>query len=121
MVFPKVSETNALLNQVTSNSVPSSQEPNVVKNDNMISLGIFRMNPCKASKVDNFVANKHVKASVRTKSITVSQLHVITKKDVNSKTNDISPKDVKSTTRTRRPQPRNNPKNDTVPSKSKSS
>nr|GEZ20699.1 hypothetical protein [Tanacetum cinerariifolium] len=37
-VFPKVGETNALSNQVTSNSVPSSQEPNVVKNDNVISL-----------------------------------------------------------------------------------
>ncbi|GJZ87358.1 copia protein [Tanacetum coccineum] len=40
---------------------------------------------------------------------------------VNFKTNGFSPKDVKSTTRTRRPQPRNNPKNDKVPSKSKSS
>ncbi|GKA81352.1 gag-pol polyprotein, partial [Tanacetum coccineum] len=119
--FPKVGETNALSNQVTSNSVPSSQETNVVKNDNVLSPGIFRMNPFKASRVDNFVPNKHVKASVRTKPITVSQPHVITKNDVNSKTNGFSPKDVKSTTRTRRPLPRNNPKNDKVPSKSKSS
>ncbi|GKE46010.1 hypothetical protein Tco_1473294, partial [Tanacetum coccineum] len=50
-----------------------------------------------------------------------SQPHVITKKDVNSKTNGFSPKDVKSTTRTRRPQPRSNPKSDKVPFKSKSS
>ncbi|GKA25322.1 hypothetical protein Tco_0711431 [Tanacetum coccineum] len=92
-----------------------------MKNDNVISPRIFRINPFKASRVDNFVPNKHVKASVRTKPITVSQPHVITKNDVNSKTNGFSPKDVKSTTRTRRPHPRNNPKNDKVPSKSKSS
>nr|GEW24074.1 hypothetical protein [Tanacetum cinerariifolium] len=50
MAFPKVDETNALLNQVTSNSVPSSQESNVVKNDNVLSPGIFKMNPFKASR-----------------------------------------------------------------------
>ncbi|GKB07921.1 hypothetical protein Tco_0836205 [Tanacetum coccineum] len=77
--FPKVGEMNALSNQVTSNSVPSSQESNIMKNDNVLSPGIFRMNPFKASRVDNFVPNKHVKASVRTKPITVSQPHVITK------------------------------------------
>nr|GEY90860.1 hypothetical protein [Tanacetum cinerariifolium] len=62
-------------------------------------VGIFRMNPFKASRVDNFMPNKHVKESVRTKLITVSQPHVITRNDVNSKTNGFSPKDVKSTTR----------------------
>ncbi|GJW30302.1 hypothetical protein Tco_0047177 [Tanacetum coccineum] len=41
--------------------------------------------------------------------------------EINSKINGFSPKDVKSTNMTRRPQPRNNPKNDKVPSKSKSS
>ncbi|GJW81393.1 hypothetical protein Tco_0145368 [Tanacetum coccineum] len=70
------------------------------------------INPFKASRVDNFVPNKHVKASVRTKPITISQPHVITKNDINSKTNGFSSKDVKSTTRTRRPQHRNNPKSD---------
>nr|GEW90407.1 hypothetical protein [Tanacetum cinerariifolium] len=121
MVFPKVGGTNALSNQVTSNSVPSFQESNVVKNDNMLSPGIFRINPFKASRIDNFVPNKHVKESVRTKTIIVSQPYVITKNDVNSKINGFSPKDVKSTTKTRRPLPRNNPKNDKVPSKYKSS
>nr|GEX74052.1 hypothetical protein [Tanacetum cinerariifolium] len=77
-------------------------------------VGIFRMNSFKASRVDNFVPNKHVKASVMTKPITVLQPHVITKNDVNSKTNGFSPKDVKSTTKTRRPLPRNNPKNDKI-------
>ncbi|GJQ99335.1 hypothetical protein Tco_0522320 [Tanacetum coccineum] len=119
--IPKIDESHALSKPVTSNSVPTPTESKVVKNDNVISPGIFRINPFKASRVDNFVPNKHVKASVRTKPITVSQPHVITKNDVNSKTNGFSPKDVKSTTRTRRPQPRNNPKSDKVPFKSKSS
>nr|GEY39404.1 hypothetical protein [Tanacetum cinerariifolium] len=84
-------------------------------------VGIFRINPFKAYRVDNFVPNKHVKASIRTKPITVSQPYVITQNDVNSKTNGFSPKDVKSITKTRRPQPRNNTKSDKVPFKSKSS
>ncbi|GJT19906.1 hypothetical protein Tco_0878612 [Tanacetum coccineum] len=87
----------------------------------VIAPGIFSINPFKASRVENFVPNKHVKASVRTKLITVSQTHVITKKDVNSIINGFSPKNIESTTRTRRPQPRNNPKSDKVTLKSKSS
>ncbi|GKC78913.1 hypothetical protein Tco_1129687, partial [Tanacetum coccineum] len=79
------------------------------------------INPFKASRANIFMPNKHVKASVRTKPITVSQPHVIIKKDVNSNTTGFSPKDVEITTRTRRAQPRINPKNDKVPSKSKSS
>ncbi|GJY84858.1 hypothetical protein Tco_0498884 [Tanacetum coccineum] len=120
-VIPKVGKLNALSKPVTSNSAPSSRESSVVNNERVIAPGIFRINPFKASRVDNFVPNKHVKPSVRTKPITVSQPHVITKNDVNSKTNGFSPKDSKSTTRTRRPQPRNNPKSDKVPFKSKSS
>ncbi|GJZ04396.1 hypothetical protein Tco_0537671 [Tanacetum coccineum] len=119
--IPKIDESHALSKPVTSNSVPTPTESKVVKNDNVISPGIFRINPFKASRVENFVPNKHVKASARTKPIIVSQPHVITKNDVNSKTNGFSPKDVKSTTRTRRPHPKNNPKSDNVPFKSKSS
>ncbi|GJS13694.1 hypothetical protein Tco_0408166 [Tanacetum coccineum] len=119
--IPKIDESHALSRPVTSNSVPTPQESKVVKNDNVIAPGMFRINHFKASRVNNFVPDKHVKASVRTKSITISQPHVITKNGVNSKTNGFSPADVKSTTRTRRPQPRNNPKNDKVLSKSKSS
>ncbi|GJU01447.1 hypothetical protein Tco_1111785 [Tanacetum coccineum] len=121
MAFPKVGESNALSKPVTLNSALSPRESIVVNNERVIAPGIFRINPFKDSRVANFVLNKHVKASVRTKPITVSQPHVITNNDVNSKTNGFSPKDVKSTTRTRRPQPRNNLKNDKVPSKSKSS
>ncbi|GJS37724.1 hypothetical protein Tco_0536106 [Tanacetum coccineum] len=121
MVFTKVGKSNALSKPVTSNSAPSSRESTVVNNERVIAPRIFRINPFKASRVDNFVPNKHVKASVRIKPITISQPHVITKNDVNSKTNGFSPKDIKSTNRTRRPQPRNNPKSDKVPFKSKSS
>ncbi|GKD59074.1 hypothetical protein Tco_1296583 [Tanacetum coccineum] len=121
MVIPKVGESNALSKLVTSNTTPSSCESTVVNNERGLAPGIYRINPFKAPRVDNFVPNKHVKASVRTKPITVSQPHVITKKDVNSNRNGFSPKDVESTTRTRRPHPRNNPKNDKTPAKSKSS
>ncbi|GKA55572.1 hypothetical protein Tco_0754644 [Tanacetum coccineum] len=120
-VPPKVVESNDLSNPVTSNSAPSSRESTVVNNKRVIAPEIFKINPFKASKVDNFVPNKYVKASVRKKPITVSQPHVMTKNDVNSNTNGFSPKNVESTTRTRRPQPRNNPINDNVPSRSKSS
>ncbi|GJU82575.1 hypothetical protein Tco_1284940 [Tanacetum coccineum] len=95
-VIPKVGESNALSKPVTSNSAPSSQESTVVINERVIALGIFRINPFKASRVDNFVPNKHVKASIRTTPITVSQPYVITKKDVNSNTNGFSPKDIKA-------------------------
>nr|GEV37687.1 hypothetical protein [Tanacetum cinerariifolium] len=120
-VFLKVGESNALSKLVPPNSAPSSRESTLVNNERVIAPGIFRINHFKAFRVDNFVPNKYVKASVRTKPITVSQPHVITKKDVNTITNGFSPKNVESTTRTRRLQSRNNPKNDNVPFKPKSS
>ncbi|GKF06866.1 hypothetical protein Tco_0037534, partial [Tanacetum coccineum] len=45
MAFPKVGETNALSNPLTSNSVPSSRESTVVNNERVIAPGIFRINP----------------------------------------------------------------------------
>ncbi|GJY42429.1 hypothetical protein Tco_0429699 [Tanacetum coccineum] len=82
--IPKVVEKNDLTKLVTSYSEPKSQELKVVQNEKVIALGIFRINPLKNSRVENFMPNKHVKASVRTKPITISQPHVITKKDVHS-------------------------------------
>ncbi|GKC56962.1 hypothetical protein Tco_1084560 [Tanacetum coccineum] len=110
--FPKVGEINALSKPVTSNSVPSSRESSIMNNERVIAPRIFWINPFKASKVDNFVSNKHLKESIRTKPITISQPHVVTKEYVNSNRNGFSPNNVESTTRTRRPQPRNNPKSD---------
>nr|GEZ23391.1 hypothetical protein [Tanacetum cinerariifolium] len=80
---------------------------------------MFRINPSKSSREENHVPNT-VSASARTKPITVSQPHVITKKDVNSDLNGLSSTGVDNT-KTRRPQPRSNTKNDRVPSASKSS
>ncbi|GKE97209.1 hypothetical protein Tco_1582064, partial [Tanacetum coccineum] len=119
--IPKVGESNALTKQVTSNLVPSSQESKVVKNDNVIALGMFRIDPYKTSREDKFVPVNKVRGSIRINPITVSQPHVITKKDVNSESNGLSSTRVDNTAKTRRPQPRSNIKNDRVPFTSKSS
>ncbi|GJX34663.1 retrovirus-related pol polyprotein from transposon TNT 1-94 [Tanacetum coccineum] len=117
----KIDESHALSKPVTSNSVPTPQESKVVKTDKVIAPGMFRNNPFKTFSEEKCVPNKPIKASVRTKPITVSQPHVIPKKDVNSDSNDLSSTGVDITTKTRRPQPRGNTKNDRVPSASKSS
>nr|GFB67379.1 hypothetical protein [Tanacetum cinerariifolium] len=77
---PKVGEIQALSKPVTSNSTPTPQESKVVKNDKVISPGMFRINPFKTSKEEKHVPNT-VRASDRTKLIIVSQPPVITKKD----------------------------------------
>nr|GEW85496.1 hypothetical protein [Tanacetum cinerariifolium] len=90
-----------------------------MKNVKVIAPGMFRINNFTPSKEEKHVPNK-VRASVRTNPITVSQPHVITKKVVNSDSNGLSSIGVDNT-KTRRPQPRSNTKNDRVPSTSKSS
>nr|GEU32808.1 retrovirus-related Pol polyprotein from transposon TNT 1-94 [Tanacetum cinerariifolium] len=80
---------------------------------------MFRINPFKTSKEEKHVPNT-VSASVRTKPITVSQPPVFTNKDVNSDSNSLSSTGIDNT-KTRRPQPKRNTKNDRVPSASKSS
>ncbi|GJZ04464.1 hypothetical protein Tco_0537739 [Tanacetum coccineum] len=119
--IPKVDVNNDLTKPVTSHSVQKAQELKVVNNDKVIAPGMSRINLLKNSRVDNFVPNKHVKASVRTKSITVSQPHVIIKKDVNSNTNGLSSTTVENTTKTSKPQTRSNLKNDRIPSASTNS
>nr|GFB75288.1 integrase, catalytic region, zinc finger, CCHC-type, peptidase aspartic, catalytic [Tanacetum cinerariifolium] len=90
-----------------------------MNNDKVIAPGMFRINPSKTSRKERHVLNT-ISASARTKPITVSQPHVITKKDMNSNLNGSSSTGVDNT-KTRRPQPRSNTKNDRVPSVSKSS
>nr|GFC42542.1 hypothetical protein [Tanacetum cinerariifolium] len=90
-----------------------------VNNDKVIDPGMFRIKPSKTSREEQHVPNT-VSASARTKPITVSQPHVITKKDVNSDLNGLSSTGIDNT-KTRRPQPKSNTKNDRVPSASKSS
>ncbi|GJW17019.1 retrovirus-related pol polyprotein from transposon TNT 1-94 [Tanacetum coccineum] len=120
-ITPKVVELNDLSNPVTSNSIPTTKESKVVENDKVITLGMFRIDPRNTSRKDKFVPINKVKASVRTKPITVSQPYVITKKDVNSDSNGLSSTGVDNTAKTRRPQPRSNTKNDRVPFADKSS
>nr|GEV18476.1 retrovirus-related Pol polyprotein from transposon TNT 1-94 [Tanacetum cinerariifolium] len=117
--LPNVGETHALSNPVTSNSISTPQESKVVKNDKVIVPGMFRINPFKTSREEKHVPN-NVRASARTKPIIVSQPSVITKKNVNSDSNGLSSTGIDNT-KTRRPQPRSNTKNDRVPSTSKSS
>nr|GEW47426.1 hypothetical protein [Tanacetum cinerariifolium] len=71
------------------------------------------INPFKPSREEKYVPNK-VRTSVRKKLITVSQPHVITKKDVNSDSNGLSSTGVDNTAKTRKPQPMSNTKNDRV-------
>nr|GEX13293.1 integrase, catalytic region, zinc finger, CCHC-type, peptidase aspartic, catalytic [Tanacetum cinerariifolium] len=118
-ILPKIGETNALLKQVTSNSVSTPQVSKGMNNAKVISPGMFRISPDKVSKEAKKVPNI-VSASSRTKPITVSQPNVITKKDMNSNLNGLS-STGQDKTKTRRPQPRSNTKNDRVPSVSKSS
>nr|GEV73658.1 retrovirus-related Pol polyprotein from transposon TNT 1-94 [Tanacetum cinerariifolium] len=80
---------------------------------------MFRINPVKTFREEKHVPN-NVRASAKTKPITVSQPFVITKKDMNSNSNGLSSTKIDNT-KTRRPQPGRNTKNDRVPSASKSS
>nr|GEU47902.1 Gag-Pol polyprotein [Tanacetum cinerariifolium] len=108
--LPKGGELHALSKQVTSNSVPTPQESKVMKNNKVITPGMFRINLFKTSREEKHVPN-NVKASARTKPITVSQHPVITKKDVNSDSNGLSSTGIDNT-KTRRPSPRRDTKND---------
>nr|GEW06977.1 hypothetical protein [Tanacetum cinerariifolium] len=84
--LPTVGESHALSIPVTSNSVSTPQESKVVKNDKVIAPRMFRINPEKTSREEKNVPNT-IRASNRTKPITVSQPLVSTKKDVNSDLN----------------------------------
>nr|GEX09077.1 Gag-Pol polyprotein [Tanacetum cinerariifolium] len=117
--LPKLGETHALSKPVTSNSIPTPQESKVMKNNKVIAPGMFRINPFKTFREEKHVPNK-VRAIVRTKPITISQSPIFTKKDVHSDLNGLSSTGIDNT-KTRRPQPRRNTKNDRVPSASKSS
>nr|GEZ98720.1 hypothetical protein [Tanacetum cinerariifolium] len=86
---PNVGEIHALSKSVTSNLIPTPQGSKVMQNEKVIALGMFRINPFKTSWEKKHMPNK-VRASVRTKPITVSQPHVITKKVINSDSNGLS-------------------------------
>nr|GFB56936.1 hypothetical protein [Tanacetum cinerariifolium] len=104
---------------LTSNSVSIPQESKGVNYDKVITPGMFRINHDKTSREAKKMPNT-VSTSARTKPIIVSQPPVITKKDVNSDLNGLSSTGVDNS-KTKRPQPRSNTKNDRVPTASKSS
>nr|GEV25869.1 retrovirus-related Pol polyprotein from transposon TNT 1-94 [Tanacetum cinerariifolium] len=112
--LPKIGETNALSKPVTSNSVSTPQNSKAVNNDKVITSVMFRIDPSKTFRDEKHVPNT-VSASNRTKSITVSQPPVITKKDVNFDLNGLSSTGVDNT-KTRRPQPRSNTNHDRIDS-----
>nr|GFB80068.1 hypothetical protein [Tanacetum cinerariifolium] len=118
-ILPKIGETNALSKPVTSNSVSTPPVSKGVNNAKVIAPGMFRISLDMVSREAKKVPNT-VSASFRTKPINVSQPSVITKKDMNSNLNGLSSTGLDNT-KTRRPQPRSNIKNDRVPSTSKSS
>nr|GEX54396.1 ribonuclease H-like domain-containing protein [Tanacetum cinerariifolium] len=116
-------EIKRLLRAVVSQDIMSVMQNNSVVDSSNLQTELermFRINHFKHSREEKYVPNK-VRASVRTNPITVSQLHVITKKDVNSDSNGLSSTRGDNTAKTRRPKPRSNIKNDKVPSASKSS
>nr|GEW33061.1 hypothetical protein [Tanacetum cinerariifolium] len=86
----------ALSKPVTSNSDPTPQESKVMKNDKVIAPGMFRINSFKTSRGAKHVLN-NVRASARTKPITVSQPSVILKKVVNSDSNGFSSTGIDNT------------------------
>nr|GEX51090.1 retrovirus-related Pol polyprotein from transposon TNT 1-94 [Tanacetum cinerariifolium] len=109
--LPKVGESHALSKLVTSNSVSTQQESKGVNNDKVITPRMFRINPDKTSREEKKHVPNIVRASDKKKPITVSQPPVFTMTDVNSDLNGLSSTGVDNT-KTRRPQPRSNIKND---------
>ncbi|GJS76511.1 hypothetical protein Tco_0726392 [Tanacetum coccineum] len=110
--IPKVVESNALSKPVTSNSAPSPRELIGVNNDKVIAPGMFRINPFKNFREEKFMSINKVRASVRSKPITVSPPHVFAKKDVDFDSNGLFDTRVNNTAQTRRPQSKSNTKND---------
>nr|GEU74866.1 retrovirus-related Pol polyprotein from transposon TNT 1-94 [Tanacetum cinerariifolium] len=79
-----------------------------MKNDKVVAPGMFRINPFKTSKEEKHVPNT-VRASNKTKPITISQPSVFTKNDLNSDSNGLSSTGVDNT-KTIKPQLRSNTK-----------
>nr|GFA75286.1 integrase, catalytic region, zinc finger, CCHC-type, peptidase aspartic, catalytic [Tanacetum cinerariifolium] len=105
-LFKKVSDQKDNTKNSSENTKFAKQP--IVKH--LPKVGMFRINPSKTSREEKHVPNT-LSASARTKPITVTQPPVNTKKDVNSDLNGLSSARIDNT-KTRRPQPRSNTKND---------
>nr|GEX01420.1 retrotransposon protein, putative, Ty1-copia subclass [Tanacetum cinerariifolium] len=95
-----VDKMKDLLNPVTSNSVPTTNESKVVDNEKVIAPGMFRIYPFKNTREEKSVPSKLNKASIRKNPITVPQPYVITNKVVNSDSHGFSSTRVDITTKT---------------------
>nr|GEU85928.1 putative reverse transcriptase, RNA-dependent DNA polymerase [Tanacetum cinerariifolium] len=123
------SEIERLLKAVVSQDTMSVVQNNSVVDTLNLQTELERFENCIIKKENEYAKlwndweEKHVpnnvRASVRTKPITVSQPPVFTKKDVNYDSNDLSSTGIDNT-KTRRPHPRSNTKNNRAPSASKS-
>nr|GFC33203.1 hypothetical protein [Tanacetum cinerariifolium] len=105
---------------IPSHFVPQPREFNVVKHSNVIAPGVFKIDPPQTSRVD-MVPNKQSSASIRTNPITNFQRHITFKEKVSSDMVNASFIGLVHTTRTRRPQSKDNIRNAKVPSTYKSS
>nr|GFA35964.1 hypothetical protein [Tanacetum cinerariifolium] len=121
---PKLSDVTPLFKKLhvsmPSYSVPQPREFNVVKHKNVIAPRMFKIIPSQTPRVD-LVPNKQSSASIRTNMITNSQRHVIVKENVSSNTVTASSIGLVHTTRTKRPQLKDNIRNARIPFASKSS
>nr|GEY09982.1 retrovirus-related Pol polyprotein from transposon TNT 1-94 [Tanacetum cinerariifolium] len=120
-------EFERLLRAVFSQDIMSVVQNNFVGETSNLQTELERTKECfenciikkenEYAKLWNDWEEKHVpnivRASARTKPITVSQSTVFTKKDVNSDSNSLSSTGIDNT-KTRRPQLRSNKKNDRV-------
>nr|GFC30823.1 hypothetical protein [Tanacetum cinerariifolium] len=96
--------------QTSSENTKFAKQPIV---ENLSKIG-------KTNALSKSVTSNSVSSPQEPKGVNNDKPHVITKKDVNSDLNGLSSTGVYNT-KTRRPQPRSNTKNDRVPSASKSS
>nr|GEV93572.1 hypothetical protein [Tanacetum cinerariifolium] len=103
-----------------SHSVPQPKEFNVMKQSNVITPGMFKIDPSQTSKVD-LVPSNQSSASIRINPITNFLRHVTFKENVCSDTVNASSIGLVYTARIRRPRPKGNTRNARVPSASKSS
>ncbi|GJT11872.1 hypothetical protein Tco_0858914 [Tanacetum coccineum] len=95
MIIPNVGKSNALSKPVTSNSAPSSRESSVVNNERVIALGIFRINPFKASRYVNAMKSRKKNQSANVSKSANQSKHnprVWKAKKVGSKERLASPK-----------------------------
>nr|GFA95428.1 integrase, catalytic region, zinc finger, CCHC-type, peptidase aspartic, catalytic [Tanacetum cinerariifolium] len=107
--------------QTITDSLQDKLNDTIYENAKLRAQLFDKVSELKNTNSDKFMPINNVRASVRKNPITVSQPHVVTKKVVNFVENGFPSTGVDITTKTRRPQPRSNKRNDRVPSASKSS